>query len=231
MYIFYSNIDKFPDLKEVDTLDSVADVATLLDTFINIRDIVSYRDITGVMVDDEGYYHFVLNGEGYFDLYEFINEKFIGDVRVSCVNAKFVFPERLSRGVKDLTLTEEVEGEESDTGDLDEDVPTGFLSDDDSGERVYSIIRKSDNTKITIPEKGMIIGRSNQKTDYAVKGNINIGRVHCNLYYENGVLKVHDFNSLNGTFINKSKIRNKDGILVAGDTLTLADEDFLVVED
>lgn len=223
MYILPNNVSKFPNLRKVEKLNSVNDVATLLDTFKRVREVVSYKDIADVLEDEEGFYFFLLGGEGDFSLYDFINNVFDEDIRVSCINANLVFPVRLSRGVKEaLDTSDEID---------EDDIPTGFLGGDDPDvDKVYFIVRKSDGSKTEIPQKGIVVGRSSKKSDYVVRGNDNIGRVHCQLYMEDGVLRVHDFKSKNGTFVNNVKVRYDYVILKDGDTLTLADEEFLIVE-
>lgn len=228
MYVKASDIGRFPELQEVGVLNSVEDVATLLDTFINVRKKYSYKSITGVLKDAQGFYYFVVGGNDFFDLYSFINSKFGEDIEVSCVNAKYLFPRRLSRGIKKgLECVGQVNSYSEDDED---DIPTGYLDGGlDGSDTIYSILRKSDGMKTTIPAGGIIMGRSSSKANYVIKGNTNVGRVHCNLYIENGVLKVHDFNSLNGTFVNNRRVQGVDVVVNVGDKLTLADEEFEIV--
>lgn len=228
MYVKASDLGNFPGLSRVDKLDSVEDVATLIDTFVNVRRLFDYKEITEVLKDSQGYYYFVVGGEGEFDLYSFINSMFDEDVEVSCVNAWYLFPERLSRGVREGLKYESKPEEEVDEVDED-DIPTGYLEGNPLGDDiVYSILRKADGTITNISESGITMGRGS-KADYVIKGNTNLGRVHCNLYVDRGVLKVHDFNSLNGTFVNNRRVANADVVINIGDKLTLADEEFEIV--
>lgn len=229
MYVKASDLSNFPELKRVESLDSVEDVATLLDTFVNVRKKYDYKSLNGVMMDKEGHYYFIVDGSDDFNLYSFVNNSFGEDIEVSCVNALYLFPRRLSRGIsKGLEYIPQVQQNYNE--DDEDDIPTGYLDSNPIGEdTVYSILRKSDGTRVSIPAGGIIVGRSASKANYVIKGNTNVGRVHCEIYAENGVLKVHDFNSLNGTFVNSRRVQGVDVVLNVGDKLTLADEEFEIV--
>ena len=70
-----------------------------------------------------------------------------------------------------------------------------------------------------------------KKVDYLIRNNGSIGRVHCNVYINNdGHLMIHDFDSLNGTFVNGKKINSSNDVrLVEGDVFVLADEEFRII--
>lgn len=226
MYILKEELESYPNLVVVDKLDTAEDIATMLDTFKKVREEVGYERISNVVKDGDNFYHFVLDGNSVFNLYEFINKSIKYDIKVSCVNANLIFPSNLSRGVRALTKVAEVNEYN------EEEIPTGFLDEPlvltiDK----YFLLRESDNSKVEIPNKGFTIGRSSQKSDHVVKGNTNIGRAHCTIFFENGELKVRDLASLNGTFVNGNKVSNDDVTLSENDMLFLADEKFIVIKE
>ena len=218
-YIPYRDIDNYVGLQEVTTLDSVSDVATLIDVYNETIKEVSYNKIKSVIKDSENYYYLVVSdSESDFDLFDFINRRFKSDVSLSCVNINYLYPRRLSRGIYEGNIEEE-----------DDDVATSFLDEKDV-ELEYELYYVKTGVTLKVGSTGVIIGRSPKKVDFLIRGNSNIGRVHCNLYIKNGILMVHDFDSLNGTFVNNTKVHSSEDVkLVEGDVLILADEEFRVI--
>lgn len=225
-YLLEKDINQYVGLQEVTRLDSVSDVATLIEVFEETIKDIDFRKIRYIVKDSENYFYIVVSdSECDFDLFSFINNHFNLDTKLSSVNARYVFPHRLSRGIY----------EESDNYYEDEeDVATSFLDEEDLGfssNKEYELYHIKTGMTIKVESKGLIIGRSPKKADYLVRNNNNIGRVHCNLYIDSdGHLKVHDFESLNGTFVNGRRVHvTEDVILSDGDELTLADEEFRVL--
>lgn len=229
-YIFEKDIDKYEGVKEVTRLDSIQDVSTLIETFEDVKSKVGFENIKYVVSDDEGYYYFVISARVEdFDLFEFINNVYVEDMTVSCLNAKFLFPKKESRGIYDYSESADEEFSTS-----EQDIPTGYLDEDSlpyvRRDTLYLQSRKN-GSNINIPDGGLVMGRSPKKVDYLVKDNGNVGRVHCKVYYGNNRLMVHDYDSLNGTFVNNRKVHSsRDVELVNGDVLFLADEEFRVVQ-
>lgn len=226
MYILKENLQDYTNLSKVTEFGSIEDISTFIDTFERVREEKGYENIVDVVQDSNGFYYFVIDGgSGDFNIFEFINSIGTFGIDVSCINAKLVFPRRLSRGINILSKDTD---EDVSTSYLDEeDLPTGFLDDSDRVE--YTLVRSSDGSRVTIPFNGMKMGRKSSEVDYVIKGNTNVGRVHCELYYAGSVLKVHDFKSLNGTFVNNKKVSfDSDCELNVGDILTLAEERFTI---
>lgn len=225
-YIYDRDLDRYSDLNRVSRLDSVEDVATLVEVFEYTIRSISYRDIRYVVRDSEGYLFLVVgSGGSSFDLFEFIGSAFSGGSRVSACNVRYLFPRSLSRGIFD--------------GDVDiddyDDVATSFLDEGDLDlpvGREYKVYYAKMGVSISISGgSGVMFGRSAKKVDFLIRGNSNVGRVHCNLYINGaGELMVHDFDSLNGTFVNGVKVSSsKDVRLVEGDIIVMADEEFKVL--
>lgn len=222
-YLLEKDLDRYTGLQEVTSLNTVSDVATLIEVFEETIKDISYRRIKSVIKDSEDYYYIVVGEEDSdFDLFSFIGKVFDSDIKITSINARYVFPHRLSRGIYDGDIEEE-----------DDDVATAYLDEgelDIDKEVEYELYYAKTGVTVKVGSKGLIIGRSPKKVDFLIRGNGNIGRVHCNLYIRNGVLMVHDFDSLNGTFVNSVKVHSSDDAkLVEGDMLILADEEFRVI--
>lgn len=226
-YIEEDDLYRYDGVRKVLTLNSQEDVATLIETFEDAVKKVGYKNISYVVEDEDGYYFFVISDrEGIFDLFKFINESYVEDILVTCVNARMLFPSSKSRGIY---VFEDEEGVTS-----EQDVDTDFLDESDLPDacnKTLYLVHKKVGVNIDIPEQGLVIGRSSKKVDYLVQDNTNVGREHCKLYLDGKKLMVHDYNSKNGTFVNNRRVHSdKDVQLVVGDTLSLANEEFIVMQ-
>ena len=124
----------------VNSLVSVEDVATMLETFEQaLREIPDSRYIKDVVEDKEKFYYFVTLEEplGKFDFYTFLNSSYKGTTVITPINAKLMFPDSKSRGIYNTDF--EIASEESDTSnfDNDEDVATGFIDEDELDDIVH----------------------------------------------------------------------------------------------
>ena len=231
-YIKENEIDGTEGYEDIKVLETVEDVATLLETFEEVVQTINYKRIKKV-VSRGSYFFFVVGDtlDGDFDMYSFISKYFDDELNITPLNARLVFPKRFSRGIYALDSI----NEESEYVDYDEDdIATTYLEDefnlDDLG--VHTLRYKKTGEELIIKEKERkLIGRSAKKVDFHIKGNPNVGRTHCSVYVEDGRLIVHDFDSTNGTFVNNTKVHSgEDHVLVVGDVLVLADEVFEVVK-
>lgn len=208
---------------------SIQDVATLVETFeLVLTEIASSSEIARVVQDSQGYYLFVTSSssDGSFDFYDFLNKHYSGNVEITCVNAKRIFPRGLSRGIYP-NIQDEQEGISQEDGS---DEKTGFMDEDElkgitQGVK-FNVYHSKVNRLIPLPCAGLIIGRSGKQSDYVVSGNTNVSRKHCRIYQEGLLVKVHDFDTPNGTYINGCRVHSEDEILNVGDVLLLADEEF-----
>lgn len=222
-YLFERDLDNYVGLQRVSVLDTVSDVATLIEVFENTVKDINYKRIKYVVRDFENYFYLVVSDKDEnFDFFSFVSECFDSDIKISSINARYLFPSRQSRGIYDS----DVEDEEGATSYLDEE-ELGFYSENP----VYELYQQSTGITLKIDNKGMIIGRSPKKVDYLIKDNGSIGRVHCNVYVNNsGKLMIHDYDSLNGTFVNNKRVHSSADVEVhEGDIITLANEEFRVI--
>lgn len=225
-YLLEKDLDRYIGLQEVTSLNTVSDVATLVEVFEETVKEVSYKRVKMIVMDSENYFYVVVGDSEYeFDLFEFINRKFNSDAVLSSVNVRYLFPKRLSRGIYDDSSVDEVD---------DDDIATSYLDEDDldiSGNVEYNLYHVNTGVTLKVEDKGVLIGRSVKKVDYLIRNNGSIGRVHCNVYINNdGHLMIHDFDSLNGTFVNGKKINSSNDVrLVEGDVFVLADEEFRII--
>ena len=83
---------------------------------------------------------------------------------------------------------------------------------------------------ITINKPEFILGKSPDKTDYAITFNKAISRVHCKIVATPSGYAVVDLGSANGTYLNGKRLSAQMQVtLQSGDTLRLANTDFKVV--
>ncbi len=225
-YLLEKDLDRYIGLQEVTSLNTVSDVATLVEVFEETVKEVSYKRIKMIVSDSENYFYVVVGDSEYeFDLFEFVNRNFNSDAVLSSVNVRYLFPKRLSRGIYDDSSVDDVD---------DDDIATSYLDEDDldiSGNVEYNLYHVNTGVTLKVEDKGVLIGRSVKKVDYLIRNNGSIGRVHCNVYINNdGHLMIHDFDSLNGTFVNGKKINSSNDVrLVEGDVFVLADEEFRII--
>lgn len=220
-WVHEKDLEDHDDLYIIDSFDSEADIATLLETYLEVIKEVDYHEIQTVRGTIDGYYVFVVGDCNVgFDLFDFIEKKNKSGVRFSCCVAGLKFPPRLSRGVY-LSNSLFEEDEE------DEEPATGYIDEDDMDEEEFTLIYLKTRQRVTIPETGLILGRSSKKATFVIHDNIKVGRVHCSLFFKNGILMVHDYDSLNGTFVNGERI-SSDTVVSKGDIIKLADEEFTV---
>ena len=73
--------------------------------------------------------------------------------------------------------------------------------------------------------KKYTIGRSKKKVDISIQ-DITISRVHSEfIFYDKDKIMIKDFNSSNGTYINKQRIEpNKENYFSVRDGLSIGDE-------
>ena len=231
--------------EKVTQLNTAEDVATVLDVYEELlKHGVKPEEIV-YPYENNGKYVFLVGadiaGAGEFDLFPWIKEM-LGDSElvVTCTNARFLFGKSRSRGyyeppVKQVKVTNNSKYEEEEIGttDMDEDEddesPTDFLDEDDEEDSKHYLLHKRLNIQVPISiKRGLIIGRSSQRTDYAIKNNGNVGRVHAQIYVdETGRYMVHDCDSKNGTYIDGLRMpKGGDRELKPNCKLSLADEDF-----
>lgn len=214
IYVYDSELSKYPQLKRVQGSLVDEDVATLLDAYMGLPKQYTGGYIKDIVTDGTYYYFVVSKSLQDFDLFEYINEKRLGDSRVTCVNAKLAFSKGLSRGLGNL--------EETVLVDEEEDVATSYI-----GDSVSPTALIHNGVRVNIPEGGLVIGRSTKKADYRVD-DTDVSRIHCRVYKEGNKCFVEDLGSLNGTFINGLKIKSKTE-LNSDSVLTLAKEEFTVM--
>lgn len=214
------------EFQTVSILESVEDVATLIETFEKVRmktDITKVRD---VMVNEDGFYLFITdeNWVDDFDFFGYINSRYSGETLVNCVNARLLFPANLSRGIFEGVLTGEL---------AEEEIPTGFLDEDDMEGIIHKQPRKlfygKLGVEIPISEEGVIIGRSSKQSDYVIRGNGNVSRKHVKVYKKGNTYFIHNYEPPNGTYIDGLRVKNFDDVKIEeGNVILLADEEFEV---
>ncbi len=89
------------------------------------------------------------------------------------------------------------------------------------------LVNHRDNSIIPIVNDEFFIGRDPAKTDYCISDNSAISRVHAKIYFDNGRYFISDCNSVNGTYINETRIMPSDSfVLFDGSEIRLNTERF-----
>lgn len=87
--------------------------------------------------------------------------------------------------------------------------------------------KRAEEGDIVLDRDDFIIGRLEGHVDHVLNNNA-VGKLHAELLNRNGVSYVKDLNSMNGTFINNSRIEsNKEYELRANDLLRLANSEYI----
>lgn len=198
-------------------------VATIVETFELALKEINSSIIKDVLTNNSGYFLFLVDTtkESNFDFYEYLNKNYRGNVTINCMNAKWMFPKGLSKGLylgySDAPANEDTER----TGYLDENDLREIM-----GSESPALYCKRLDLTIPITKEGVTLGRS-KTADYMISGNINISRTHCKVYLVGDTVYVHDCDSSNGTYINGMKVySNKDMPMQVNDTLMIANEEF-----
>lgn len=218
------------NMLSVRSLNSVEDVATLIEVFENyLSEEMETKNIVDVVENNQGNYFFVVDSacsKEDFDFYGFINSKYKGIGEVNCVNAKLMFPKGNSRG---LFTGQEI----SSSVDADEEV-TGYIDETELDNIVHGnnskLLYKKLNVTIPITDSGVIIGRSASKSEYVVSGNNDISREHARVFKQGNTYYIEDLNSRNGTYVDGLKIYpHQKKEICEGNIVMLATEEFTII--
>lgn len=91
------------------------------------------------------------------------------------------------------------------------------------------VVRKKTGQAICVNKSRFVFGKSQELADYCVTDNQTVSRKHAVLFADHGRWYVDDLNSLNGTYVNGSKIVPGQAVgIQGGDEVALSDEAFLV---
>jgi pSer/pThr/pTyr-binding forkhead associated (FHA) protein len=86
---------------------------------------------------------------------------------------------------------------------------------------VMTLARSSDGRAIPAPS-GCVLGRSGEMAAY-FEENLTVSRHHARVLYRDGIWKIEDLGSTNGTWINGNRIETgKQHTLQKGDTVALS---------
>lgn len=94
----------------------------------------------------------------------------------------------------------------------------------------FTLMRKSNNEKISINKPEFTIGKERRRVDYCIANNNSVSRVHAKLKVRGGVCYIADLGSTNCTYVNGTKLDpNQEVALKKGDKITISDEDFEMI--
>lgn len=98
-----------------------------------------------------------------------------------------------------------------------------------SSARKLRMVRKKTEQSVAVNKNQFVIGKNQSEADYCIMDNKTVSRKHAVLFEKNGSWYVSDLNSLNGTYVNGSRILPGQAVLLkGGDELMLSDEGFLI---
>lgn len=94
--------------------------------------------------------------------------------------------------------------------------------------KIYSINAPL-QVRFDIGQSEFVLGKNAAAVDGAITFNKAISRVHCKIIFQDGGYSIVDLGSANGTYVNQNRIApNQPHLLENGDTLRLANSDFMV---
>ncbi len=95
--------------------------------------------------------------------------------------------------------------------------------------KMIRLTRKKTGQSIPVNRRNFSMGKNPSATDYCIADNQTVSRKHAVLYEKNGSWYIDDMDSLNGTYVNGSRVLPGQAVLVKdGDEIALSDESFLV---
>ena len=91
-----------------------------------------------------------------------------------------------------------------------------------------AVLAKADGTKSAmIAQPVMSVGKSTDKADIVIAGNLAVSRVHAQIIWKEQKYYVRDLESANGTFLNNERLApNENMELKNGDKLIFVDEEY-----
>lgn len=119
-------------------------------------------------------------------------------------------------------------------GDPDEDA-TVALSEEkaESAEQIFARLAKPANLHkirsgeyVNIDKPEFIVGKNPLRTDFAIRDNNTVSRVHASIRWTEDGYSIADLGSMNGTFVNGVPVGEEGHMLYDGDVITLSDEEF-----
>lgn len=90
-----------------------------------------------------------------------------------------------------------------------------------------TLIRRKTGENIIVNKPLFRIGKDSLHTDYCIKDNSAISRIHAQIHATGGEVSVEDCRSTNGTFVNSEKLIPEQPVtLHSGDVIKLGNEEF-----
>ena len=91
------------------------------------------------------------------------------------------------------------------------------------------LLKERSGEEITIDRPEFILGKNPHHTDFAVRDNNTVSRVHASVTWdEEEGYKIVDLGSMNGTYVNGENVDKEGSIISDGDLIELSDERFRV---
>lgn len=91
---------------------------------------------------------------------------------------------------------------------------------------IAELKKERSGEKIVIDRPEFVLGKNPNHTDFAIRDNNTVSRIHASITWDEEGYKIVDLGSMNGTFVNGSKIGVDGELLKDGDVIELSDEIF-----
>lgn len=199
-------LDNYPHLRKLTRLDTPEDVATLIKTYMDVRNStgVDYRCIKDIYEEGNNYVCIMDSYPTGWDLLDFINRAYDSRVKLTGANIGYVFPESCAR--RNIGIDMRGGGTYGSRSYASTGTPTGF--------RDYQTGRTVTVGSQYIRSREFILGRkSRAQLDFMAEERTGPGeqpmvsKTHCRMYYDRGGFFVEDSKSTNGTFVNGERLR------------------------
>lgn len=126
----------------------------------------------------------------------------------------------------------ETEPEEASDYDGEETVCLSNASDESAEQRFARMATPANLHKcrsgeyVNVDKPEFILGKNPLRTDFAVRDNNTVSRVHAVIKWTEDGYSIADLGSMNGTFVNGVPVSEEGHMLYDGDVITLSDEEF-----
>ena len=200
------DLSNYPHLRRLTRLDTPEDVATLIKTYMDVRNTpgVDFRCIKDVYEEGNNYVCVLDSYATGWDILDFINRAYDSRVKLTGSNIGYIFPESSAR--REIGIEMRGTGTYGARSSASMGMPSGF--------RDYQTGRTINVGTQYIRSREFLLGRKcRAKLDFMAEERTNPGeppkvsKTHCRMYYDRGGFFVEDSKSTNGTFVNGEKLR------------------------
>ena len=93
---------------------------------------------------------------------------------------------------------------------------------------IAELVKERSGEKIVIDRPEFVLGKNPNHTDFAVRDNNTVSRIHASITWNEEGYRISDLGSMNGTYVNKETVDVDGQLLHDGDVIELSDEAFIL---